>query len=68
MNIHDVNGSYTEISFGHTYHEMSDIVATIELLMERRPELTILTVWHKHFSARLKGMTPPPNPTQPRLL
>lgn len=68
MNIHSVNGSYTEIQFGHTYNEMADIVATIELLIERRPDLTILTVWHKQFKKRLEGMVPPPNPTQPKLL
>lgn len=68
MNIHDVNGSYTEIQFSHTYNEMADIVATIEFLIERRPELTILTVWYTHFKKRLDGMKPPANPTQPRLL
>lgn len=68
MNIHDVNGSYTELQFGHTYDELADLVATIEVLMERRPELSLLFLWHRQFKKRLDAMTPPTSPRQPRLL
>ena len=68
MNIHDVNGSYTELQFGHTYDELADLVATLETLITRRPDLPLLAQWRDQFAKRLAKMTPPTNPTQPRLL